>query len=488
LGDNPMTIADLSALLPLIVVAITIIAVVFIVAFRCRHLTAAVAALIGHGMALATLPVAASVIPHPVMSLLVLDGYGLFYLGLLFTASGVVSMLAYGYLRGRDGNCEAFYVLQLLATLGAAVLVVSSHLVSFFLGLELLSVALYALIAYLHDDPRPVEAGVKYLMLAAASGAFLLFGMALIYAELGTMAFARLAPLFSAGVGFRSPVVLMGLAMIVTGMGFKLAIVPFHMWTPDVYEGAPAPVTAFIATVSKGAMIALLLRYFIQVDASSYGVFEQVFSLIAAASMLVGNLLALLQNNIKRLLAYSSIAHLGYLLVAFVAGGTTAAETATFYLLTYVVTVLGAFGVVIVRSGQAGEADAIDDYRGLFWRQPGLALVFSAALLSLAGLPLTAGFLGKFYVLVAGVESARWLLVALLVLSSAIGLFYYLRIVVTMYAPIDSSVTLSISPSAPSASWVGGVTLTALTLLLLWLGIYPTPFLSMIRTAVVSLT
>jgi NADH-quinone oxidoreductase subunit N len=417
-----------------------------------------------------------------------LDGYGLFYLSLLLTASVVVSMLTYGYLRGRDDNCEAFYVLQLLATLGAAVLVMSSHFVSFFLGLELLSVALYALIAYLHDNPRPVEAGVKYLMLAAASGAFLLFGMALIYAELGTMAFARLAPLFSAGINFRSPVVLMGLAMIVTGMGFKLAIAPFHMWTPDVYEGAPAPVGAFVATVSKGAVVALLLRYFIQVDVSSYGVFGLVFSLIAVVSMLLGNLLALLQSNIKRLLAYSSIAHLGYLLVAFVTGGATAAETATFYLLTYVITALGAFGVVTVLSSLERDADTLDDYRGLFWHHPGLALVFSVALLSFAGIPLTAGFLGKFYILVAGIESARWLLMAFLVLNSAIGLFYYLRLVVTMYTPRHSTADLSMSPSAPSASWIGGMTLTALTLLLLWLGIYPTPFLAMIRTAVVSLT
>jgi NADH-quinone oxidoreductase subunit N len=187
-------------------------------------------------------------------------------------------------------------------------------------------------------------------------------------------------------------------------------------------------------------------------------------------------------------LAYASIAHLGYLLVAFVTGGPTSAETATFYLLTYVAAALGAFGVVTVLSGRERDADTLDDYRGLFWRHPGLALVFSAALLSFAGIPLTAGFLGKFYVLVEGIEAARWLLVALLVLSSAIGLFYYLRIVITMFAPVASATHLSTSRSAPSASWAGGLTLTVLTLLLFWLGIYPTPFLAMIRTAVVSLT
>jgi NADH-quinone oxidoreductase subunit N len=480
-----MTVADLNALLPLIIVAITIVVVVLMIAFRRGYVATTIATLIGHGAALATLPIAASKMPHPIMSLLILDGYGLFYLSVLLTASLMVSMLTYGYFKAHGSHCASFYLLQLLATLGAAVLAISSHFTSFFLGLELLSVSLYALIAYLHRDLRPVEAGIKYLMLAGASGAFLLFGMALIYAEVGTMAFARLAPLFRAGINFRSPVVVMGLAMIVTGIGFKLAIVPFHLWTPDVYEGAPAPVGAFVATVSKGALVALLLRYFIQVDAASYGAFGLVFSLIAMASMLIGNLLALRQTNIKRLLAYSSIAHLGYLLAAFVTGGAAAAETATFYLLTYVAAVLGAFGVVTMLSSYHRDADALEDYRGLFWRHPGLAIVLSAALLSLAGIPLTAGFLGKFYVLMTNVEAARWLLVAFLVLSSAIGVFYYVRLVVTMLMPADP-VTASSVP--PSSSWLGGVTITTLTILLFWLGLYPMPFMAMIRTVVTTLT
>jgi NADH-quinone oxidoreductase subunit N len=309
----------------------------------------------------------------------------------------------------------------------------------------------------------------------------------LLYAELGTLEFRRMAVALVAGDTIRSVYVLMGLAMTVTGIGFKLAVVPFHMWTPDVYEGAPAPVTAFVATVSKGAIVALLLRYFVQAGAYPYDSLLLAFSLLAVASMAVGNLLALLQQNVKRILAYSSIAHLGYLLVAFVAGGPRAVEAVTFYWVAYLVTTLGAFGIVTVLSNQEGDAERLEAYRGLFWRQPWLALVFTAMLLSLAGIPLTAGFMGKFYVLVAGIEAARWALVVLLGLSSAIGLFYYLRIVVVLYSSPLGVESGQAPMTAPSGSWAGSLVLAALTLGLVGLGVYPSPLIHAIRLTVASL-
>ena len=214
---------------------------------------------------------------------------------------------------------EELYLLLLIATLGCAVLVASSHFVSFLLGLEILSVALYAMLAYLTGRERALEAGIKYLILASASAAFLLFGMALIYADAGTMEFSRIRELSFSGSGLA--LLLPGIALTVTGIGFKLGVVPFHLWTPDVYEGAPAPVAAFVATTSKSAMVALLLRYFYVSGALHYRALFLVFSIIAIASMCAGNLLALQQNNVKRILAYSSIAHFGYILVAFLAGG-----------------------------------------------------------------------------------------------------------------------------------------------------------------------
>jgi NADH-quinone oxidoreductase subunit N len=371
-----------------------------------------------------------------------------------------------------------------LATLGALVLVMSRHFAALFLGLELLSVSLYALIAYQGTGAGSLEAGLKYLILAAASSAFLLFGMALIYAELGAMEFDRMA--LASQAEARHVFVLAGLALIVVGIGFKLAVAPFHMWTPDVYQGAPAPVTAFVATVSKGSVVALLLRYFVQTGASPYGSLTVAFGLMAVASMFVGNLLALWQDRVKRLLAYSSIAHLGYLLVAFVAGGPRAVEAATFYLVAYVVTTLAAFGVVTALSDTDHDADAFEAYRGLFWRRPWLAVILTAALLSLAGIPLTAGFVGKFYVLAAGVESALWALVILLVINSAISVFYYLRLLVVVYSPLPAGESGQVA-TAPSLSLTGHLVLAMLLVFLVGLGLYPTPLVHTIRLTVASL-
>ncbi len=221
----------------------------------------------------------------------------------------VVALFSYDYLEGRREDPAEYYILLLIATLGSMILVAASHFASFFLGLEVLSISLYALIAY---DRRPLmtEAGVKYLVLAAASASFLLFGMALIYAQLGTMSFPEIASKLPSA-GATDLVSVVATVMIIVGIGFKLSLVPFHMWTPDVYQGAPSPITAYIATVSKGAVFALLLRYFSGVELHAYGSLFVIFTIIAISSMFAGNLLALFQTNIKRLLAYSSIAHLG---------------------------------------------------------------------------------------------------------------------------------------------------------------------------------
>ena len=465
---------DLAPLLPLMVIAVTPVIIMLVIAFYRSHTFSSLLTLAGITLAFITLFGEQGT--RQVTSLLIMDDYALFFMGLIFAASFVVTLLSSGYLEGRRENIEEFYILLLLATLGSSVLAASSHFVSFFIGLEILSVSLYALIAYTRNE-LSIEAGVKYLVLAAASSAFLLFGIALLYGETGTMDLSLMAS--RAGTqGINSGMLLTGFALVLTGVGFKLGVAPFHMWTPDVYEGAPAPVTAFIATVSKGAMFALLLRYFIQVDIHAYPSLFGAVGFIAVVSMFVGNLLALLQNNVKRILAYSSIAHLGYLLVAFLAGGAMRVTAVTFYLTAYFITTLGAFGVVTVLSGKERDADAMDDYRGLFRHRPWLALIFSAMLFSLAGIPLTAGFIGKFYIVAAGAGSALWLLVITLVINSAIGLFYYLRIIVALYTqPAEKEV----SPASP-LSLTGSLVLVVLTILLLWFGVYPEPLIEMIHS------
>jgi NADH-quinone oxidoreductase subunit N len=481
------TSTDLVALLPIIAVTLTSIVVMLAVAFvRVHRLSAA---LTGAGLlvSFAMLPVAGTVAPVQVTPLLVIDGYALFYMGLVFAAALAVAGLSYAYFQGRGEQRAELYILLLTATLGAAVLVASSHFASFFLGLELVSVSLFALVAYARVHRPSLEAGIKYLVLSGVSSSLLLFGMALMYAEMGTLEFARMSALLGGTMVLRNAYLLIGLALVVAGLGFKLSLVPFHLWTPDVYQGAPAPVTAFLSTVSKGAVFALLLRYFAQAGGYAYTPLLLALAVIAMACMLLGNVLALLQDNVKRILAYSSIAHLGYLLVAFLAGSALAAESVSYYLAAYFVTTLGAFGVVAVASstGSGGEMEALADYRGLFWRRPWLAGVLTLMLLSLAGIPLTMGFIAKFYVFAAGVASALWVLVAFLVIGSAIGLFYYLRVIVALYAtPSEASGSRGAPPATP---WVGHLVLAGLTLLLICLGTFPEPVLEVIRSTAAQL-
>jgi NADH-quinone oxidoreductase subunit N len=345
---------------PLIAVGATIVALMIVISIHRDHRVTA--ALTVAGLAIAFLLLFRSAAPPAPDGLLAFDDYAAFYTGLILAATAAVVLLSIGYLEQVSERQEEYFLLLLLAALGSIVLVSATHFASFFLGLELLSISLYALIAYPRTREASIEAGVKYLVLAATSAAFLLFGMALVYAEAGTLSFERLAA--APDTAQASLVALVGVGLIVVGFGFKLALVPFHLWTPDVYAGAPAPVTAFVATVSKGAMFAVLLRYFGIVGLRSHHSLVVVFAVLAIASMVAGNLLALLQRNVKRLLAYSSIAHLGYLLVAFLASGPLAAAAVTFYLVAYFVTMLGAFGVVAVLSTGEHEAESLDDNRG----------------------------------------------------------------------------------------------------------------------------
>ena len=318
---------DVQALLPILVLAaLPVVVMLGVAAVRSHRLTFWLT-LGGMLAALGTTLVSRGLAPRQVTALLVIDGYALFFMGLVLAASIIVALLSYRYWQACDCNPEEYYILLILATLGAAVLVSSNHFASFFLGLEILSLSLYAMIAYTYDVRFRVEAGLKYLILAAASAAILLFGMALLYAATGTLAFGELAE----GVRDAAPgMVLLGAGMVVAGVGFKLALVPFHLWTPDVYQGAPLPVTAFIATVSKGAMFALILRLFTQFGIGAYPSIVNGFAILAMLSMLLGNLLALLQDNLKRVLAYSSIAHMGYLFVPFVALNATGQRAIAF--------------------------------------------------------------------------------------------------------------------------------------------------------------
>ena len=477
------------ALSPLLITSATAVLVMLSIAVRRQHWWNATLTVVGLNAALASLYFAAQVGPQAVTPLLMIDGYALFYMAVILVATLGCATLAHAYMEGYQGNREEMYLLLTLAASGGLVLACSRHFASLFIGLELLSVPVYAMVAYLFREKRSLEAGIKYMVLSAVASAFLLFGMALLYSQYGSLSFADFVA--HASLITSAPIIFAGVAMMVVGLGFKLSLAPFHLWTPDVYEGAPAPVGAFLATASKVAVFAVLLRFIVEAPAARMGLLYDVFTAIAIASIVIGNLLALTQSNLKRLLGYSSIAHFGYVLVIVVAGigvrTEQVLEGVAMYLLTYVVTTLGAFGVVTLMSSpyHGHDADALSHYRGLFWRRPYLSGVLSAMMLSLAGIPATAGFIGKFYALKAGVDAHLWLLLGAVVLGSAMGLYYYLRVMVTSFLAAPGMMRYD-----AELNWsqqTGGIIVLALTALMFFLGMYPQPIIDMIRQATLAL-
>jgi NADH-quinone oxidoreductase subunit N len=409
----------------------------------------------------------------------------MFYIGLVLLASLATSTFAYPWLAGYPDNREEFYLLVLIAALGGILLACSNHLASMFLGIELISLPLFGLIGYAYRQKRSLEASIKYMLLSAAASSFLLFGMALIYAQSGDLSFVALGKNLADGVMLHQPLLLAGLGMMIVGLGFKLSLVPFHLWTPDVYQGAPAPVSTFLATASKIAIFAVVMRLFLYAPVADSEAIRVVLGIIAFCSILVGNLMAISQSNIKRLLGYSSIAHLGYLLVALIAVQThqLSMETVGVYLAGYLFSSLGAFGVVSLMSSpyKGPDAESLFSYRGLFWHKPILSAVMTVMMLSLAGIPMTLGFIGKFYVIATGVTAHLWWLTGAVVVGSAIGLYYYLRVTVSLYLSAPDKLVRD-TPN----NWAltaGGVVVLISAILVLILGIYPQPLITLVQMA-----
>jgi len=404
-------------------------------------------------------------IPHTIEPLLIIDVYSMFFLGIIIISALLVTFLSYDYIKQLEGVREEYYIIIFTSTLGASLLTVANHFVLFFLGLETLSISLYILIAFQRSKTNSIEAGIKYLILASVSSAFLLFGMALIYTALGTMQFGEIVAALVTHEPL-SPLVISGFGMMMVGVGFKLALVPFHMWTPDVYQGAPAPVSAYIATVSKGAVMAILIRFFFILKGFSNQYLFVTISGIAILSMFVGNILAIRQKNIKRLLGYSSIANMGYLIIILLTGSNRGVQASIFYLISYFFTTIGAFGVISLLSTKEYEAEKIEDFKGLFWKRPWIAIVFTLSLLSLAGIPVTAGFIAKFYVILEGMKAGLMVLIISMIINSVIGLYYYLRIITTLFSTASEN-------KLPELSLFGNIALTTIAISILVLGIYP---------------
>jgi len=423
-----------------------------------------------------------------VTTLIKIDNYGNFALVLVLVASIAVSLLSSKWLTHSVEVHDEFFILLQLVALGAGVLVMSDHFASLFLGFELLSIALVGMVGYCRDSQYSVESSFKYLILSASASSFMLLGIAFIYSQSGSLSFAMALFVNKGGASEVSLFYHAGILLFLVGIAFKLSFAPFHLWTPDVYQGAPTPVTLLLATVSKVAMFVVLMKFWFSQSSlfvqplngmsstlSSY----HLMSVFAVSSMLIGNALALKQQNIKRLLAYSSIAHMGYLLIVLMITSQQSTDlawqSALFYLSAYVLATVSLFMVLQFTQAHHDSELTIVGWSGLFWQNRSLALLIIVGILSLAGIPMTMGFMGKFYLLNVAVQAQQWWLIATLIIGSGIGLVYYLTIIFTLFSTNNITDINGINEKNESLILKPLVKITVVTLIFFGvaLGVYP---------------
>jgi NADH-quinone oxidoreductase subunit N len=432
------------ALLPLLIVTVTSFACLLLdllPAPRRVHLTAVgILGLAGAALASALMwggP------PVDFQQMVVADDFTLFFNGIFCLTTALVLLLSVGYVRRQGIETGEYYVLLLFAAIGMMLMASALDLLIVFLGLELMSLCLYVLSGSFRTRPTGNESSMKYFLLGAFSSGFFLYGVALLYGATGTTNLARIGAALAAPGAAAEPLILAGLALLLVGFGFKTSAVPFHQWAPDVYEGAPTAVAALIATGSKAAAFAALLRVLLAARLLEPD-WTMLLWILAVLTMTVGNVVALAQRNLKRMLAYSSVAHVGYMLVGLTAGIDQGGAAVLYYLVVYSFATIGAFGVILLLERQAGpepgeaalrptEAVELDAYGGLAARYPVLAVVLTVCLISLVGLPPTAGFVGKFYLFAAAVRGDFVWLAIIAVLNSVVAAYYYLRLIVYMY-------------------------------------------------------
>jgi NADH-quinone oxidoreductase subunit N len=490
---------DLRPLFPAIVVAISGVVVLLAQAFTPKggRAPAAALSLAGLAGALATVIVIANgsgrgaVLAQSVAA----DDFALYFQGLILAVGIVAVLLSPSYLRETGIERGEYYALVLFAIVGMLGLVSSLELVAVFVALEIMSVAVYALAGLHRDRPESQEAALKYFITGSFSSAFFLYGVALLYGLTGHTSMALIAQGLRAGViapaaaaagvpslGAVTGLALVGAAFLLVGFGFKVASVPFHMWAPDAYEGAPTTVTALMAAGVKAAAFGAFLRVFLQALPSLAAHWQPAVAVLAIVTMVIGNLGALAQSNLKRMLAYSSVAHAGYLMTALVAAPGLGTEAILFYLVTYAAVNLGGFGAFAVLARGGREPVTLSDMAGLSERRPLLAAALTVFLVSLTGVPISGGFVGKFYLFSAAVNAGYAHLAIIGMLMSVVSAYYYLRVVVAMYmdGPVGEDTWSPIGAGAALA-------LTISTTVVLVLGVYPGPLMAWARAAAASL-
>ncbi|MFQ5784023.1 MAG: NADH-quinone oxidoreductase subunit NuoN [Alphaproteobacteria bacterium] len=413
--------------------------------------------------------------------LFIIDDFALFMKGLVLVGAALTLILSLGYIRHENMERFEYPVLVLFATLGMLMMVSANDLMALYVGLEVQSLALYVTAAFQRDSLRSTEAGLKYFVLGALASGMLLYGCSLVYGFTGTTRFTALAALFAGENAQVSIGVIIGIVFIAAGLAFKISAVPFHMWTPDVYEGAPTPVTAFFSVAPKIAAIALLLRVMLQPFGDLVAQWQQIVVFISVASMLLGGFAALAQTNIKRLMAYSSIGHVGYALIGLAAGSPGGVRGVLIYMAIYLAMNVGCWGCILAMRRQGRLVEGISDLAGLSHNQPLMALAMGIFMFAMAGIPPLSGFFGKLYIFLAAIEAELYTLAIIGVLTSVVAAVYYLRIVKIMY--FDEAADSFDTPVGRDISLV----LVGTGLFTLLFFVYPTPLLSSAETAAAAL-
>jgi len=413
---------------------------------------------------------------------IVADNFGLFVTGVLVVVGLLTFLFSAPVLERSELPAGEYYTLVLFSVAGMIMMATASDLLVIFVALEVLSLAVYVLTGMRRDDPKATEAAFKYFLLGAFSSAFFLYGIAFTYGLTGSTRLDRIGTFLAAQALSGSPMILVAVGLLIVGFAFKISAVPFHMWTPDAYEGAPAVVTGFMSTGVKAAAFASFARVFLSSFEPFSADWAPVLWLMAVATMIVGTVVGVAQSNLKRMLAYSSIAHGGYLLVGLVSANNVGKAAILFYLLAYAVTNLAAFGVIALLGARDRANDELNDYKGLWHTHPALAALMTVSLLSLGGLPPTAGFIGKWYIFSAAVGAGYYGLAIIGMLTSVISVFFYLRIVVMMYM-VDRDAT----PSPAPVTGLGLAALTVAVVAIFVLGIVPTPVLDLAAESIATI-
>ena len=403
----------------------------------------------------------------------IVDHMSLFFICIFTISSALAILLSVEYNEREGIRAGEYYALILFCTVGMILLASSTDMIMIFLGIEIVSICLYVLAGIRRNDHRSNEAALKYFLLGAFATGFLLYGMTLVYGSTGSTNLFKIAEFVQNPSAQSSPLLLMGLVLLIIGFGFKVASAPFHMWAPDVYQGAPTPVTAFMAVGPKAAAFAAFFRVFAEAFPDMSSSWEILLSIIAVLSMIVGNLGAIMQTNIKRMLAFSSVSHAGYILMAVIAKSSLGSSSMLFYMLTYAFMTFGVFGIIIILGRKGEENLEIQNYSGLAYKHPVIALSMTIFLLSLGGLPPFAGFVAKFYLFSAAIQEGLLTLVIIAVLNSAISFYYYLKIVVFMYM------------KEPEAEF--NISLTPMTLFVVLIGVIGTIQLGIFPNAIITL-